>query len=282
MTYCTNAPYSSSRLKFTELTDYERETLFFLTPILNHVYDCIRQTNSEPWNTQESIFLHANSNKRAEWLFAGKLLASYGSSIPQIIHLLNSTPPTLQTEELTEKRNEMINRLAGTTAGQHWMKCMKTEDGWNYMARFVYGAESKLTPEEVDKFFLTLDQIAIMHDLIKGRGLKYGLNYNPKKELNVENFKQYCVDPKKARTILELLHKHIDQKDTPKRSSRPVRAAMTAGVIMRPPYDWFDEEFGALCKNNKSSYNDYTKEDSNSYAYDDLFDEMVDDFRRIK
>ena len=280
MTNYTDAPYSPSRLKFTELTEEERDTLFYLSPIREAVYKCMREACSITWFTQESAFLKADSDKRAEWIFASRLLASYGTSIPQIFHILNSTPPTLQEEELTEKRNELINRLAGTEAGQHWMKCMKAKNGWSYMARFLCGSESRMTSEDKDNFFLMLDQIAIMHELISGRGQKYNLPYRPRLERSVKGFRQYCHNPENAKEILELLHYYIDQKDSPKRSSRPVRAAIDSGALYRPPYDWFNKEFGEVCKNDKSSYNEYTNPDNDSFHKDRLYDIIKERFAK--
>lgn len=282
MSFSTDAPYSSSRLKFTDLTDVEREKLFYLYPICQTVYDSMRKAGTEPWSSQEEDFLNADSNRRAEWLFGSRLLASYGSSIPQIRHLLDSTPPSLLLDELTERRDELIMRLAGTNAGQHWMKCMKMAGGWSYIARFVCGAESRLASDEVDSFFMTLDQIAIMHDLIKGRGKKYGFDFKPMNEESIEAFKGYCNSSKNAKAILELLHQKIDSKDTPKRSSRPIRAAIEAEAIDRPPYDWFEKEFGDYCTNNKSSYNEYTNPSKDPYNEDPLYNELVEAFRKFK
>ena len=277
-----DAPYTSSRQKFATLSDTEIDRLFYLTPIYEALFDTIRSTANQSWRAKEQTFLDADSNERAEWLFASRMVASYGTSRQEVDHILNSVPPALQLDELTDARNDLIMRLAGTEAGKHWMKCVKMDDGWKYVAHFVYGGHSRLSNDDVDLFLQMLDQIAIMHDMIKGRGRKYGFDFTPIKDESVEVIKQYCHTPEKAREILKLLHEHIDKQTTPKRASRPVRAMMEAGALTeRLPWEIYEKEFGSD-NNNKSSYNDYTNTDKeNPFDDDILFKEMKESFKKL-
>lgn len=281
MDFNNDAPYTSSRREFTKLTDQEIDRLFYLSPVYEALFDCIRRTGNQSWHQKEQTFLDANSNERAEWLFASRMLAVHGASRPRIEYLLNSVPPTLQLEELKEKRNELIMRLAGTEAGKHWMKCIRMEGDWSYIARFVCGSNSRLTNDDVDGFLLTLDQIAIMQDMIMGRGRKYGFDFRPTKEENVEAIKQYCHTPDNAREILRRLHLYIDKAKGAKGASKAVRAMMEAGALTeRLPWELYEREFGSD-NNNKSSYNEYTNIDKDHPFDDLLYQEMVKEFKEL-
>lgn len=281
MNFKNEAPYTSSRREFTKLTDQEIDQLFYLTPIYEALFESIRSMGNQHWHMKEQTFLNAGSNERAEWLFASRMLASHGASRPQINYLLSSVPPTLQLDELKEKRNELIMRFVGTEAGKHWMKCIKTDTGWSYVARFVCGENSSLSSDDVDSFLITLDQIAIMHDMIMGRGKKYGFDFKPTNDENVEAIKQYCHNSNKAREILNRLHLYIDKVKGPKGASRPVRAMMEAGALTdRLPWELYEKEFGSD-NNNKSSYNDYTNPEKSCPFDDSLYLDMVKEFKEL-
>ena len=281
MDFTNEAPYTSSRREFTKLTDKEIDQLFYLTPIYEALFDSIRSMGTQSWHLTEQNVLDADSNERAEWLLASRMLASHGASRPQISYLLSSVPPTLQLDELKEKRNELIMRLVGTEAGKHWVKCIKTDTGWSYVARFLFGGNSRLSNDDVDSFLLALDQIAIMHDLIMGRGKKYGFDFKPTKDENLEAIRQYCHTKDNANKILQMLHLYIDRVKGPKGASRPVRAMMEAGVLKeRLPWELYEKEFGSD-NNNKSSYNDYTNPDKPCPFDDSLYLDMVNEFKEL-
>lgn len=276
------APHSTARKEFVNLSDSELDQTFDLTALRSEVYGLIHNEGNKPWIIKERELLDANSDTRAEWIFATRLLASYGTSIPQVEHLLKSVPPPLILQMLSKKRTNLINQFAGTETGQHWMMCMKEQDGWKYVAQYAYGANSRLESSLLDKFMLALDQIAIIHDIIKGRGKKYGFDLNIVSTKSINATKQYCKHPENAHLILQLLHKRIDGQETPKRSSRPIRAALASGAFCeRPSYTWFDNEFGNSCKNDSSSYYSYTDMEKNNPYEDKLYDEILNEFKTI-
>ena len=161
------------------------------------------------------------------------------------------------------------------------MKCIKTDTGWSYVARFLFGGNSRLSNDDVDSFLLALDQIAIMHDLIMGRGKKYGFDFKPTKDENLEAIRQYCHTKDNANKILQRLHLYIDRVKGPKGASRPVRAMMEAGVLKeRLPWELYEKEFGSD-NNNKSSYNDYTNPDKPCPFDDSLYLDMVNEFKEL-
>lgn len=277
------APHSTARKEFVNLSDSELNQTFDLTAIRSEVYGLVRNEGEKPWNIKEQELLDADSDKRAEWIFATRLLASYGTSIPQVEHLLKSAPPALKLQMLSKKRAELINQFAGTEAGQHWMMCMKEQDGWKYVAQYAYGANGIQDSGLLDRFMLMLDQIAIIHDVINGRGRKYGFDLDIVSTESINATKQYCKHPENAHLILQMLHKMIDGQTTPKRSSRPIRAALQSGAFCeRPSYAWFDNEFGNSCKNDSSSYYSYTDMEKECPYDDKLYDEYKNDFKKFK
>ncbi len=278
----TDAPYSEARSKTSRLKEEDIRQLFDITELRQTLYDLLKKSLSLTWqNAQELFDLEAEG--RAEWVFASRLLSCYRTSVPQINYLLESTPPDLRLTELTQERDELISRLAGTMAGMRWMKHMRVNDGWRFMAIYLFGQQSRISQDNIQELFMAIDQIAILTDVLRGRGRKYGIDFKVFTDEAVKNFTPYCRQAPQARIILERLHKEIDGKDGPKRSTRPIRAAIEAGLFAeRPPYEWFRQEFGELCKNDRSSYYDYTKEDCEKYDDDSLYQELVDSFRKLK
>lgn len=283
MDFKNKAPYTASRLDFTELTDKERDQLFHLPAICEAVFLYLRKMAQTPWNVQESAFLDASSSQRAEWLFANRLLASYGSMKQHIQYTLNSTPPALQIDELRNQMKELILQFAGTIAGKKWITHMKADRGnWIYIARFMFCDESNLSAKDHDDFFEALNKIAMLHDLIKGRGRKYGINFRPTSDESVERIKQYCHSPQRAREILERLHKYIDRCKGAKGASMPVRAMMAVGVLTeRIPWSIYKQEFGEE-NNNKNSYNDYTNTDNpDSFKGEEFYESIKKEFKEL-
>ena len=277
------APFTKSRREFVTLTDSEHEQLFNLTPIRSEIHKFLSDESKKAWAIQEKEFLDRDSNLRAQLLFATQLLASFGISIPQIDHLLKSVPPPMQLEVLTQKRAELINKFAGTSAGKHWMMCMKTKGGWKYVAQYADGNNGQLNLAETETFLTMLDNIAIIHDLIRGRAYKYGIDFKVISPESVEEFKHCCKHPEKAQLILEKLHHYTDGKDKPQRSARPMRAALESGALIEAPtWDFVKREFGELCKIDKSSYYAYTDMDKDCPYNDTLFHEILEDLKSYK
>ena len=283
MPISSEAPYTSARRDFAQLTDGEKERLFHLPAICQTVFLYLRQMAQTPWSVQETAFLDASSSQRAEWLFANRLLASYGSMKQHIQYTLDSTPPNLQLDELKEQLTALILQFAGTMAGKKWITHMKADrENWIYTARFMFSEASKLSTADHDEFFDALNKIALIHDLIKGRGRKYGINFRPTSDESVERIKQYCHSPQKAREILERLHKNIDRCKGAKYASMPVRAMMAVGVLTeRLPWSLYEQEFGEE-NNNKNSYNDYTNADKEDpFKGEELYESMKKEFKEL-
>lgn len=277
----TDAPYSEARSKTSRLKEEDIRQLFDITELRKTLYGLLKESLSLTWQNALPLF-DLEAEGRAEWVFASRLLSCYRTSVPQINYLLESTPPDLRLSELTQERDELISRLAGTMAGMRWMKHMRANDGWRFMAIYLFGQQSRISQDDIQELFMTIDQIAILTEVISGRGRKYGIDFKAYTDEAVKNFMPYCHQASQARTILERLHKEIDGKNSPKRSMRAIRAAIEAGLFEeRPPYEWFRQEFGELCKNDKTSYYDYISEKCDSYDDDSLYQELLDSFRKL-
>lgn len=88
------------------------------------------------------------------------------------------------------------------------------------------------------------------------------------------------IDASNAAEVIILLRQLMEGKTKPKDVLMPVRAAMDAGVIRRPTWEEFCQEFGLWRVRNKSSFSGYTNPDNKPYTGAD-FEMMKDKFRRL-
>lgn len=88
------------------------------------------------------------------------------------------------------------------------------------------------------------------------------------------------IDASKAAEVIILLRQLMEGKTKPKDVLMPVRAAMDAGVIRRPTWEEFCQEFGLWRVKNKSSFSDYTNPDNQPYIGVD-FELIKDKFRQL-
>ena len=93
-------------------------------------------------------------------------------------------------------------------------------------------------------------------------------------------FTPAVIDASKAPQVIILLRQLMEGKTKPKDVLMPVRAAMEAGVIRRPTWEEFCQEFGSYRLKSKTSFSDYTNPDNKPYTGAD-FEMMKDKFRRL-
>lgn len=283
MTQTTDVPYSSARRDFTRINDVKViEQLFDLDTLRCSLFEQRKETEQQDWGEMKQLLLNASDSKRAELLFSHRLLASYGSSMAQIRYMLDSTPPLQWQDVITDRRQELIDRMAGTEAGKHWMRCMKQEDGWKFTAIFLWSEKSKVTSEAIDLFFLMLDEISILTDLLMGRGKEYGVDFMPKEKIEYSVMRNYMyVDEDNVKEVLRLLRTSIEGKDKPKSIVMPIRAAIEAGVISRLTYEDFKKVFDPEGKVSKSTFNDYTNHNNIPYQNDPAYNALFEKFRAL-
>lgn len=88
------------------------------------------------------------------------------------------------------------------------------------------------------------------------------------------------IDKGKVKEVIALLRQLMEGKTKPKDVLMPVRAAMEAGVIRRPTWEEFCQEFGSYRLKSKTSFSDYTNPDKSPYTGAD-FQMMKEKFRQL-
>lgn len=100
----------------------------------------------------------------------------------------------------------------------------------------------------------------------------------PKKP--IRGLKAFVVKPEIADVVVDKITSYVNAENKPKPIVRPIRAAMDSGVMHRPSWDAFVEDYGPNKISSKTSFNDYTnpeKEHYNGASYKAL----VDEFKKI-
>ena len=268
-------PYTSSRSTFTNIDDATIRQIFDIDSLRKSLFERKGEACEAGWDQMRQVYINSSSTERAELLFAERLLATYGSSLPHIRYLLNSTPPELHQQEIIEQRQKLIDSMGGTLIGKHWIKCMKKSDGWLYVARFLWDEKSQFSSDDIDSFFASLDEISIMTDLLESRAHIYDIDFLPISKASPNDLYNLCTESRKAALLVPKLQELTLGKTTPKALVMPTRAAMDLGELSRPTYEQFLAAFNLDAKDvSKSSYNNYTN--ALGYDYDG------EDYKRIK
>lgn len=95
-----------------------------------------------------------------------------------------------------------------------------------------------------------------------------------------EVFKKLVVKPECADRVVGRLHELMDSKTKPKDILMPIRAAMEAGVIRRPTWAEYINEFGSK-RASKGSLSDYTDPTKEKFVGEPQFLPMVEEFRQL-
>ena len=104
---------------------------------------------------------------------------------------------------------------------------------------------------------------------------------NPPSPLNsISPFTSAVIDTAKADAVIALLRQLMEGKTKPKDVLMPVRAAKEAGVIRRPTWEEFCQEFESYRLKSKTSFSDYTNPDNKPYTGAD-FQMMKEKFRQL-
>lgn len=95
-----------------------------------------------------------------------------------------------------------------------------------------------------------------------------------KEKKNTSDFRSAIILDEYADKILDLLHKLIEGKKSPKDVMRPFRAAIEAGMLGKISKTAFQKEFGNILGNSISAVTKYTSMEYHSYDNDPLFLKM--------
>ena len=101
-----------------------------------------------------------------------------------------------------------------------------------------------------------------------------------KEEEHKRAFASAVVNVAKVDAVVSLLRQLMEGKTKPKDVLMPVRAAMDAGVIRRPTWEEFCQEFGSYRLKSKTSFSDYTNPDKSPYTGAD-FQMMKEKFSQL-
>jgi len=152
---------------------------------------------------------------------------------------------------------------------------------YNRYGKYLLSNYHRMTEEERQAFF----ELDIMLELInKDIELVMPQKKKMKKEKPVAKMitglRQFAVKQEIADSVVDKITELISMESKPKSIMRPIRAAMDAGVLYRPSWDAFVEEFGPNKVSSKSSLNDYTNPDTAPYV-GKSYNTLVDVFKEF-
>lgn len=96
------------------------------------------------------------------------------------------------------------------------------------------------------------------------------------------DFRSCILYEERTDEILNILHLKIDHKVKAQAIMSVIKAAIDAGMIRKPEYDSFVEEFKIGEIVAFSTFKGYTKRDNNSLANDKSYNEYLEQFMRLK
>lgn len=99
-------------------------------------------------------------------------------------------------------------------------------------------------------------------------------------EAEQTGFRMLVTKPEVTDKLLARLHELMECKQSPKEVVKPIRAAMEAGIISRPTWEHFCQEFGEDRVKSKSSLSSYTNPEIQPYQ-DQAFITMVAEFKKM-
>jgi hypothetical protein len=100
----------------------------------------------------------------------------------------------------------------------------------------------------------------------------------PKKP--IAGLRRFVVKQEIADAVVEKITNYVNVETKPKPIVRPIRAAMDSGVMHRPSWDAFVEDYGSNKISSKASFNDYTNPEKKHYI-DAAYGALVDEFKKF-
>ncbi len=107
-------------------------------------------------------------------LFLYRLFMTYKDSLAEIKNMLEELPYPLNLSRLKKEYDNLIFIFKTSTLGSQWIQCMEHKDGIKYMAKYFMNHRYNYKFEG-NQFFLMLDKICIIEDILKGNACRYGL-----------------------------------------------------------------------------------------------------------
>lgn len=107
--------------------------------------------------------------------FIYRLFMSYGQSLREIKELVEEYPAPRNLEVLKGEYECLVEEFEDTRLGEHWIECIEEKEGLQHIAKFFMHKRKRITEEEEQTFFYTLDKICIISDILNGKADKYWL-----------------------------------------------------------------------------------------------------------
>jgi hypothetical protein len=101
---------------------------------------------------------------------------------------------------------------------------------------------------------------------------------NPKKPIT--GLRSFVVKQEIADAVIHKISSHVNLETKPKSIVMPIRAAMDAGVMHRPSWEAFLEEYGSNKISSKSSFNSYTNPLDSPYK-SASYQTLVEEFKNL-
>ena len=152
---------------------------------------------------------------------------------------------------------------------------------YNLYGKYLLQNYHKMTEEERQSFFeLDLKLELINKDMAKVMPKKKAMKGKKPLAKELTGLKAFAVKQEIADSVVDKITELIAMESKPKNIMRPIRAAMDAGVLYRPSWDAFVEEYGSHKVSSKTSLNDYTKPEVEPYS-GESYNTLVDVFKKF-
>lgn len=161
-----------------------------------------------------------------------------------------------------------------------WVQTMGKDD--NYSLKVAGGIEKTLNLA-ADKYGWKVKLKRSKFDkLIYVDEFKSAMEYVDEYQNRIPEFASFVTYEEKTDKILSKLHLMIDKKTKPIAIMRVIRAAIDAGLIVKPDFECFIKEFKINGKISLATFKYYTTKNSNPLAEDKVYLDYLDKFLRIK
>lgn len=107
--------------------------------------------------------------------FIYHLFMSYECSLDEIKEEMVEYPYPHNLEYLKSEYESLICSFQQTNLGKHWCNCIEHKDGLQSIAKYFMHQRRRISEEDVNAFFYTLDKICIITDILQGKADKYWL-----------------------------------------------------------------------------------------------------------
>lgn len=159
-----------------DLTDNE-----FIDQTIKWIMDFELRAHVSMYNSTLQDFIDAHPNececpKGSELqAFLYRLFMSYEESLREIKELVEEYPAPRNLEVLKGEYERLVEEFEETRLGEHWIECIEEKEGLQHIAKFFMHKRKRITEEEEQTFFYTLDKICIISDILEGKADKYWL-----------------------------------------------------------------------------------------------------------